>query len=172
MRRFFLVIVVLASIFGVSHSSISGVRVAYNISDSTTIDSSYVAPELSYVEKLAVADSLTGAKVIVSKDNNIAITRTKGASINGYRIRIFFDNSQSGRSRAMNAKEEFRELFSDTPVYITYQAPYFYVSVGDFMTHHEALYMLQAVIEHFPKSFITQQEIPVAVFGSVKPEEK
>jgi hypothetical protein len=60
-----------------------------------------------------------------------------GATIPGYRVRIFLDNGQNARSSALAAKARFNEIYPDIPAYWKYEAPYFSVSVGNCLTSEE-----------------------------------
>ena len=62
-----------------------------------------------------------------------------GATVPGYRVRIFLDNGQNARSSALAAKARFNEIYPDIPAYWKYDAPYFSVSVGNCLTSEEAI---------------------------------
>ena len=79
--------------------------------------------------------------------------------LNGFRIRIFFDNRQSARTQSEEVEKLFVELFPQFPVYRTYTNPYFKVAVGDFRTKSDAVKVLQQIKEQFPKAFIIKDVI-------------
>ena len=79
--------------------------------------------------------------------------------LNGYRIRIFFDNKQSARANSEEVEKSFTESFPQYPVYRTYTNPYFKVAVGDFRTKSDAAKVLEKVLPFFPKAFIIKDVI-------------
>ncbi len=158
MNRYILLVLVMSAFIFTSHAKEE--LKSDTKKDTLSVDSS----KLALINGLEKADSLSGASVIVTKDGRINIVKKENSEIRGYRIRIFFDNSQKARSKAKVTKDKFKELFADIPAYISYSAPYFTVSAGDFMSYEEALKTLQDVVKEFPKSFITQEDIPMAKF--------
>ncbi len=80
-----------------------------------------------------------------------------GREINGYRIRIFFDNSRTARGDSESALYRFKSLNPGVSAYRTFTSPYFKVTVGDFRTKSEALALLQSVRPYFPGAFIVRE---------------
>lgn len=156
MTRFFLIIAVFLSL---SFTTIS-VR---GTGDCEQTDSIPVIPILKQLE---MADSSTGARVILTNNTKVLFEKKEGVMVKGYRVKLFFDNSQSARTNAEEVQLQFLEKYPDTPVHVQYTAPYFNVMGGDFVTYQEALIFLQKVVKDFPKSFIVQQDIPVKAFGT------
>ncbi len=167
MIRYIFILLLFVSAFFVSFATSSVAGVASADSVDVEIDS----VELTFEESLPTPDSVTNATVTLYKDSKISLDKRDDVVIDGFRIRVYFDNSQGARAKAAAVKEKFEELFPDVPAYLEYSVPYFLVSVGDFMTHQEAYAMLQRVIEEFPKSFVKQADIPVSRFGTLKNEE-
>ena len=62
------------------------------------------------------------------------VEANKSRSLTGYRVRIFFDNSQSARVNSSRALDTFTSSFSGIPAYRSYANPYFKVTVGDYRT--------------------------------------
>ena len=65
--------------------------------------------------------------------------RTKSTKVNGYTIVILFDNTQQARENAVKAKETFEENFKGVNIDVTYENPWFTVSVGRYLTMEEAI---------------------------------
>ena len=80
-------------------------------------------------------------------------------TLTGYRVRIFFDNSQNARGASETALNSFREMHPAVPAYRSYQNPFFKVAVGDFRTKSEAMEFLQKVKGTFPASFVVKEQI-------------
>lgn len=86
--------------------------------------------------------------------------------ITGYRIRIFFDNSQNARKNSASALESFVSSFRGIPAYRSYANPYFKVTVGDYRTKAEAMANLPNIKKAFPSSFIVKEKINYPQIGS------
>jgi hypothetical protein len=81
------------------------------------------------------------------------------APIVGYRVRIFFDNSQTARVKSNEMLEEFRLQYPQVPVYLNYENPYFKVTVGDFRTKSDAAKFLNEIKHIYPSGFLVKEEI-------------
>ena len=79
--------------------------------------------------------------------------------LTGYRIRIFFDNSQSARSASEAVSRSFMAAHPGIGVYRTYESPFFKVTVGNFRTRSEALAFLQTIKGRYPSAFILKGTI-------------
>lgn len=126
----------------------------------------------AFRERLAepVISEATGrnAMVTVTEHGDAATAAAQAAGQNqrvrfkGYRVCIFFDNSQNARARAVEAKELLVEHFPETPVHMVYENPYFKVSAGDCVTSEEAIILQGRLRGLFPKAFIVREEMTVA----------
>lgn len=125
-------------------------------------------PELPLLKRLEMANEDNGARVIVANNSRVTLEKRHGKTVKGYRIKIFFDNSQKARSIAEEQVALFSSRFPDVAVHLTYTVPYFNVLCGDFLSYQEAVAFLQRVLADFPKAFIAQQDIPVELLGTKK----
>ena len=119
-----------------------------------------------FKERLAVADTLSGAKVACVEYGSAkeAIDKFDAQTspmevLQGYRIRIYSGNHQAARAEAKAAKALFEENYT-VPAYFVYDNPYFLVTVGNCLSQEEAMILLRSVRIHFPKAFIVTTEIP------------
>lgn len=119
-----------------------------------------------FKERLAVADTLSGAKVACVEYGSAkeAIDKFDAQTspmevLQGYRIRIYSGNHQAARAEAEAAKALFEENYT-VPAYFVYDNPYFLVTVGNCLSQEEAMILLRSVRIHFPKAFIVTTEIP------------
>lgn len=78
--------------------------------------------------------------------------------VNGYRIRIFFDNSQSARGDSEAALYRFKTKNPNTAAYRTFTNPYFKVTVGNYRNRSEAMRALQSIRKDFPSAFIVREQ--------------
>ncbi len=76
--------------------------------------------------------------------------------IDGYRIQLFFD---SDRSQLNAAKSKFISYYKTIDTYITYNAPNFFLKVGDFRTRLEAEKIKSEIEAEFPTSFVVKEKI-------------
>lgn len=79
--------------------------------------------------------------------------------VNGYRLRIYFDNKQMARKESESVAIEFLMQFPDVPVYRSYVNPYFKVTVGDFRTKSEALQFMERIRSAYPAAFLVREPI-------------
>ena len=83
--------------------------------------------------------------------------------INGYRVRIFFDNRQTARTDSEETLKRFESKYHDVKAYRTYANPYFKVTVGDFRTKSEAMDLLSRIKREFPSAFVVKENIDFPV---------
>lgn len=76
--------------------------------------------------------------------------------IQGYRVQIFFDVD---RDLINEKRAQFFARYSDIDAYTTYNAPNFFLRVGDFRTKLEAKKLHAELLEFFPTAFIVQEKI-------------
>lgn len=90
--------------------------------------------------------------------------RNASKQINGYRVRIFFDNSRNARVMSEQVSGQFSALYPSTAVYREYENPYFKVTVGNFRTKADATRFLNAIKGQFPSGFIVKEKITYPSF--------
>lgn len=95
---------------------------------------------------------------------NKHVASNPSRTISGYRVRIFFDNSQTARNASEATLARFAASHPGIAAYRSYQSPYFKVTVGDFRTKSEAMELLERIKGEFPTAFILKENInyPVA----------
>lgn len=79
--------------------------------------------------------------------------------MSGYRIRVFFDNSQNARAKSESIARSISAAYPGIGVYRTFASPNFKVSVGDFRTKDEALKVYQALKASYPTALILKETI-------------
>ena len=85
---------------------------------------------------------------------------------NGFRIRIFFDNSQTARGGSEAALYRFKLKYPTVPAYRSFTSPYFKVTVGDYRNKTEALAALAEIRKDFPTSFIVRERFKYPLMGN------
>ena len=118
---------------------------------------------VNYINKLSEPDELTGAVVLANSDIalNLVSTNTK---VEGYRIRLFFDNSQAARSDSEDERNRYRGLFPLDRTYLEYNAPYFKLTAGNYLTFEEALMKWSMVVNYFNNAFIIKETVTINHF--------
>lgn len=90
-----------------------------------------------------------------------AMHAQQSQGIPGFRIRIFFDGSQSARMKMNQEKARFLKLFDNLPVYPDYKAPYWRIYVGDFRTASEALKEYDRIRKYYPNALMVNDYIRI-----------
>lgn len=109
--------------------------------------------------KMLVGSRKTGANVEIEDEK--AFLRAQG-----YRTQVFSGNNQRASKEEAFAKEkEIKELFPEVPTYVTYNAPFWKLRVGDFLSHEEAYHMMRQLMDAFPsyakEMYIVKEEIKI-----------
>lgn len=86
--------------------------------------------------------------------------------VQGFRAQVFSGNNQrKSKDEAFTKEKEIKELFPEVPTYVTYNAPFWKLRVGDFLSHEEAYHMLRQLMEAFPsygkEMYIVREEIKI-----------
>jgi hypothetical protein len=87
------------------------------------------------------------------------IVRNNSKKTQGFRVRIFFDNSQTARQKVYEIEAAFKELYPNVSTYLSYQDLYFKVTVGDFRTRTDAMRFLNSVQRSYPGAYIVKENI-------------
>lgn len=120
---------------------------------------------LSLLFVLVSAGALAQGKVEIIKDSRIdGFVRQESAivppattpQITGYRLQLFFD---SNRSAVDNARSRFISMFPKVDTYVQFEAPYYFLKVGDFRTQLEAEKIKSQADSSFPGSFVVKEKI-------------
>lgn len=86
--------------------------------------------------------------------------------VQGFRTQVFSGNNQrKSKEEAFEKEKEIKELYPDVPTYVTYDAPFWKLRVGDFRSHEEAYHMKRLLMEAFPaygkEMYIVREEIKI-----------
>lgn len=119
----------------------------------------------AYLSGLRTPDPTTGAQATVVNDGSVgAALRSvrRNDRVTGYRICIFFDNTQQARSLANGALATFRSRFPGIPGEVIYDNPTFRTMVGYCMDMTEVSMLLGRVREIFPKAVVRGETMSVS----------
>ncbi len=78
--------------------------------------------------------------------------------VTAYGVSLFRDNSQSAGENARAVKVQFEEMYSGISAEVSYESPYFKVTVGNYLDRTSALALWGKVLPHFPKAVVVQEE--------------
>lgn len=150
-----------------------------------TCSLSLAAQEETPVEGYSIFDDLqqprAGAGEVVVRQSPeirwLVGTRLRGADVEsnetetflkvqGYRTQVFSGNNQrKSKDEAFRKEKEIKELFPDLPTYVTYNAPFWKLRVGDFRSHEEAYHVMRQLMAAFPsygkEMYIVKEEIKI-----------
>ena len=80
-------------------------------------------------------------------------------AVQGYRIRVFYDNSPQARVRSESIAAYLRAQYPETGVYRSFESPNYKVTIGDFRTRDEALRIYNALKGTYPTAYIIKENI-------------
>lgn len=76
--------------------------------------------------------------------------------ITGYRIQLFWDSSKDAVN---DARSKFIAIYPKIDTYVVFNAPNFFLKVGDFRTQMEAEKIKSSVESQFPTSNIVKEKV-------------
>jgi hypothetical protein len=92
---------------------------------------------------------------LVSKQSTV-IPPATSPQLSGYRIQLFFDND---RKLLDEARSKFISLYPKIDTYVIYNAPNYFLKVGDFRSMLDAERIKSTLFREFPTCFITKELI-------------
>ena len=83
----------------------------------------------------------------------------KAKGFPGYRVQVYFGSGSDAKSIANKIRSELNNQYNDWSSYLTYEAPYFKVRVGDFRNRNEAYKAFKIIQSSYPGAFIVEDLI-------------
>ncbi len=114
-------------------------------------------PQIIFMEEILRKDSITGATVTIYQDAQleqlINTPRTSdGDTHKGYRVQLFSSNmAKTAREAAFSIEKKVLAKHPEFAIYVTYQAPFWKVRVGDCITYDAAVQLRQFMATEFPE---------------------
>ena len=167
MRRLaILTLLLLAPLFAFAQNTMEKEKsddVDMTYAGSSAVDSTMIGKDIFNLLK----DGKSGrsGKIEVEQSPEVAkamarhIAANESKKVNGYRIRIFFDNGQNARTKSESVMGAFKAQHPGVGVYRDYENPYFRVTVGDFRTKRDATRFLNSIKWQYPTGFIVKEKI-------------
>lgn len=85
------------------------------------------------------------------------VEKNRARKVSGYRLRIYFDNSQNAREVSGQIADTFAVRYPDVPVFRIYDNPYFKVTVGEFRSKSDAMRFMEAIRPEYPTVFLVKE---------------
>ena len=93
------------------------------------------------------------------------VEKNRARKVQGYRVRIYFDNSQDARQISEQIVDSFSVrhhgvpvvYHPGVPVFRSYDNPYFKVTVGEFRARSDAMRFLEAIRKEYPTVFLVRE---------------
>ena len=120
------------------------------------VDSTYVGRDiLSVIGPGAKVTQSTPVRQALQK----YVSSNAGKTITGYRIRVFYNNEPSARSRSESIEATLKSQYPCIGVYRSFESPNYKVTVGDFRSKDEALGIYNALKGTYPTAYIIKETI-------------
>jgi hypothetical protein len=89
---------------------------------------------------------------------NNAIQQKKEGVL-GWRIQLTF---KSTKEEIKKTRSEFIKLYPEIPTYLTYESPYYRISVGNFRTKNEALKLNNFIRKNYVEAYPVKKIIKIS----------
>lgn len=90
---------------------------------------------------------------------------TSGSIISGYRIQIYTSNMRGAKQEAYSLANQLKGTVPNLSCYVTYRAPFWRLSVGDYSSRQEAQQQLNALRSAYPRlmreAYIVREKVRV-----------
>jgi len=162
MRYLLLTVILLLSFFGTAAAQEAEVIQDTTIIKAPVIDSTFFKKDIF---SMLLERGPYSNKINIEQSKNVLsafyahVEQSSNKKINGFRIRIFFDNKQDARNHSSSVAGNFSASHPYVPVYRTHTSPYFKVTVGDFRTKSEAMMLLKQIEAEYPSAFLVKETI-------------
>lgn len=132
---------------------------------SAQITSDSINAKFNIYDRLSQSSN-NGSEIIIDQNPQVGkllkqhFERGKsGKNMRGWRVRIYRDTSRDGGERSASIVGAIKNNYPGIPTYRTYQAPYWYVSIGDFRTRDEAEKIKRDLQNTYPGASLIETHI-------------
>ena len=120
-------------------------------------DSAAIVRYMSYDSLMTYLKGQVRMSDSLTKAIGTQVEKNKSRRAQGYRLRIYFDNSQDARAVSEQIADTFRVHYPEVPVFRIYDNPYFKVTVGEFRSKSDAMRFLEAIRPEYPAVFLVRE---------------
>lgn len=132
--------------------------IAIAVSAQTTLDSIPVLQSISTKRNISIQQPQGLARRLMAKTPS-ADTASPAVATGGYRIQLFSGNNpRTAKSQAESRAAQVAEIYPEWAAYITFDAPYWRLKVGDFSRYEDATAALSSLKAQFP-SFAREMRV-------------
>lgn len=150
------------------------VACAFSATAQNNKDLVYQADSLGVLED----QSLAGANIFNSMPKEVTvhqsgavkaaaaeqISRNAGRQMTGFRIRVFYDNTQSARNVSETVYKAMQARYPRMTVDRSFANQYFMVTIGRFRTRIDAVKVLREIQESYPNASIVKEKFKYPEF--------
>ncbi|RYM33968.1 hypothetical protein ERX46_08355 [Brumimicrobium glaciale] len=129
-------------------------EISPKVSDDVWINDSIIEPKTIKPGKINVVKSGSVDKII--KFKSATIPPNMGPLMDGFRIQLFFDQN---RTAVDKARATILQMDDESPTYVKYKAPNYFLMQGDYRTQLEAEKTRAALISEFPEAIVVEDKI-------------
>lgn len=83
----------------------------------------------------------------------------KAKGFPGYRVQVYFGSGTDAKNIANKIRTDLNKEYTDWSSYLSYEAPYFKVRIGDFRNRNEAYKAFKIIQSNYPGAFIVEDLI-------------
>ena len=153
MKRIFFALIVTLSVFTMTYAENNSVKIEENLNRSDSVAISQVRKVADIIQELAVPDMESKGRIVISQNEevNALVQQQVVGMVNGYRVQIFSSNNgQKARNKAFEIKTEIVKKHPTIEIYVTFNAPFWRVRLGNCLTKDAAQELRLWIIKEFP----------------------
>ena len=154
MKKIVLFLMVALSMCSVSFAKNNTLLNNEGLNRTGSVSVSQVRKVSDIVQELAVPDIESGGRIVISQNEevNALVQQQVVGMVNGYRVQMFSSNNgQKARNKAFEIKTEIVTKHPNIEIYVTFNAPFWRVRVGNCLTKDAAQELRLWIIKEFPK---------------------
>ena len=138
----------------------------------TILSSVLVAQERTQEQDIfaQITTQSSGGQVTITQPNWLRALVGKtfyapGSIITGYRIQVYTSNMRGAKQEAYRLASQLRSAAPELSSYVTYSAPFWRLSLGDYASRHEAQQQLNTLRASYPRlmreAYIVREKVRV-----------
>ena len=137
----------------------------------TVLSGSLVAQERTQEQDIFThITTSSGGQVTITQPNWLRSVvgktfHTPGSIITGYRIQVYTSNMRGAKQEAYRLASQLRSAAPELSSYVTYSAPFWRLSLGDYASRHEAQQQLNTLRASYPRlmreAYIVREKVRV-----------
>ena len=98
----------------------------------------------------------SGLDTLIKKNNKVLKSQE---GLLGWRVKLTF---KSTKKEIKETRSEFIKLYPEIPTYLSYESPYYRISVGNFRTKNEALKLNNFIRKNYVEAYPVKKIIKIS----------